>query len=60
MDLWKKLQIRPGMTAAILHAPVDAPTLDGPFELADDAAAAGAVVQFVLNRAELAEKGGEP
>ncbi|BCT74618.1 hypothetical protein SCMU_04600 [Sinomonas cyclohexanicum] len=57
MELWEKLQIRRGMTVAIVNAPATAPALVGPFEATDDAGAAAAVVLYVTNRDELAARG---
>ncbi|MDQ4490094.1 hypothetical protein RBS60_07760 [Sinomonas sp. ASV486] len=57
MELWQKLQIKPGMTVAVLNAPADAPALEGPFEASDDAGAAAAVVLYAANRDELAARG---
>lgn len=45
------------MTVAVLNAPAGAPALEGPFEAADDAGAAAAVVLYVTNRDELADRG---
>jgi hypothetical protein len=57
VDLWQKLQIRPGTTVAILNAPTDAPALAGPIELTDDAGAADAVPLYAGNSDELASHG---
>ncbi|GHG43207.1 hypothetical protein GCM10012320_07180 [Sinomonas cellulolyticus] len=57
MELWQKLQIRPGMTVAVINAPSDAPAVAGPFEVTDDAGAAAAVVLYVADRDELAARG---
>jgi hypothetical protein len=57
VDLWEKLQIKQGMAVAILNAPSDAPVVEGPFEMTDDAETAAVVVLYVEGRDELAEHG---
>jgi hypothetical protein len=57
VDLWEKLQIRPGTTVAILNAPTDAPVLVGPFEVTADLGGADAVLLYAGNRHELASRG---
>jgi hypothetical protein len=57
VDLWEKLQIRPGTTVAILNAPTDAPVLVGPFEVTADLGGADAVLLYAGNRDELASRG---
>jgi hypothetical protein len=59
MDLARKLQIKPGMLVAVIAAPADAPDLaaDGALQLTGSPAAAGAVIAFVRERADLAAAG---
>jgi hypothetical protein len=57
VDLWQKLQIRLGMTVAILNAPTEAPALAGPFEVTGDPGAADAVLLYAANSDELASLG---
>lgn len=53
MSLAEKLQIKPGQTVAVLDKPGDVDLELDEFTIADDPAAADAVIAFVTNQQEL-------
>jgi hypothetical protein len=56
MDLADKLQIKPGTEVIVVAAPADGPDLSGLGPKAGDPAAAGAIIAFVRQAADLTDR----